>query len=99
MLLYNNFQTNYKDMWLRKQKLINDYNKRVNEKQVENNYEVDHYAYILSDRNFRILEGYKSGTFRITHVHTNGSVRIQQGIFNERINIQCLTPQFGDLPT
>ena len=44
MLLYVNFKPNYKEMWLRRQKLINNNNKRENAKQVEHDYEVGHYA-------------------------------------------------------
>ena len=34
MLTYINFQPNYKEVWLRKQKIINNNNKRENEKLV-----------------------------------------------------------------
>ena len=40
MLLDINFQMNYKDIWLRNQKLINNNNKHENDKQVEYDYEV-----------------------------------------------------------
>ena len=86
-------------MWLRKQKLINYYNKHENAKRVEYNYNVSHYAYIIRDRKYRKLRGDKSGPFRITQVHTNGFVRIQQGIVNELINAQRLIPHFGYPPT
>ena len=42
-----NFQLNYKEMWLRKKKIMNNNNKRKNAKQVECHYEVGHYVYIL----------------------------------------------------
>ena len=99
MLLDINFQQNYKEMWLRKQKLINYNNKRENEKRVEYDCKVGHYGYILRDGNYRKLEGDKLVPFRITQVHTNGSVIIQGGIVNEQIDIQHFTPHFGDLPT
>ena len=57
MLLEINFQPNYKEMWLRKQKLINSNNKRKKEKRVEYNYEVVHYSYILRERNYPKLKG------------------------------------------
>ena len=40
MLLDIYFQPNYKDMWLRKQTIINYNNKRENKKRVQHNYEV-----------------------------------------------------------
>ena len=99
MLLDINFQPNYKKMWLQKQKIININNKCENTKQVEYDYAVVHYAYILRGRNHRKLEGNKLGPFRITNVHTNGYFRIQWGIVNEQINIQRFTPYFVDPPT
>ena len=42
MLLEINFQPNYKEMWLRKQKLIKYNNKFENAKRVEYDYEVGH---------------------------------------------------------
>ena len=99
ILLYINFQTNYKEMWLKKQILINYDNKRENAKRVEYDCEVGHYTYIIRDGDYRKLEGDKLGTFRITQVHTNGYVTIQQRIINEQIIIQRLTPYFGDPPT
>ena len=54
-----NFQPNYKEMWLRKQKIINYNNKRENAKRVEYDYEIVRYAYILRDGNYRKLEGDK----------------------------------------
>ena len=48
-------QPNYKDMWLRIQKLIIYNNKRENANQVQHDYEVGHYTYITRGVNYRIL--------------------------------------------
>ena len=53
MLPAINFQLNYKEMRLRKQKLINYNNKRKNAKRVKYNYEVGNYTYILMEGNYR----------------------------------------------
>ena len=37
------------------------------------------------------------GPYPITEVYTNGTVRIQKGIVNERVNIRRLTPHFGEI--
>ena len=55
ILLDINFQPNYKEMWLRKQKHIRYNNKYKNTKRVQYNYEISHYAYILRDGNLRKL--------------------------------------------
>ena len=44
MLPDNNFQPNYKEMWLRKKKLINYNNKRENTKRVEYDYDFGYYT-------------------------------------------------------
>ena len=74
MIPDTNFQQNYKEMSLRKQKLINNYNYRENENQVQYDYEVSHYVYIQREGFYRELEREKLGPFIITQVHTNGSV-------------------------
>ena len=51
MLLDINFQPNYKEMWLRNRKLIDYNNKGENSKQVQYDYEVVHYTYILRNGN------------------------------------------------
>ena len=99
MLLDINLQPSYKDIWLRKQKLTNYNNKRENEKQVQYDYKVGHYAYIIRDGKYRKWEGYKLGKFRITQIHTNGFFRTQRVIVNEQINTRRLTPHFWDPPT
>ena len=93
------FEPNYKEMWLRNQNIISYNNKRENAKQVEYDYAVGHYAYILRDKNYRKLEGERLGPFRITQVHTNGYFRIQRGIINAQINTRRLTHHFGDPPS
>ena len=71
----------------KEEELINNNNYRENAKREHHGYEVGHYVYILRDGNCRNLEEEILGPFRITQVHTNGSVRIQRGIVNEKINI------------
>ena len=64
--------------------IINYNNKSEYAKQVQHDYKVSHYAYIIRDRNHRKLELEKLLLFRITQVHTNGYVRIQIVIANEK---------------
>ena len=79
-------------------KKINYNNKSENTKRVQYDYDVGHYTYILRDGNFHKPEGDIFVLFRITQMHTNGPIRIQIGISNEKINIRRLTPYFGDTP-
>ena len=98
MLLDLKFEPNYEEMWAKKQKRINYDNIRENSKRASHDYKVDEYVYIVKDGQYRKLEGDKQGPFRITEVFTNGTVRLQKGVVNERLNIRRLTPHFGDPP-
>ena len=98
MLLDLKFEPNYEKMWAQKQKRINYDNIRENSKRASHDYKVAEYAYVLRDGQYRKLEGDKLGPFRITEVFSNGTVRLQKGVVNERINIRRLTPHFGDPP-
>ena len=82
----------------RKQKIVNYNNKRENNKRVPHDYKVGDFVYIIKDGVYRKLEGDKLGPFPITQVFTNGTVRIQRDLVNERINIRRLTPHFGEPP-
>ena len=85
---------NWKEVSLRKQTQVDKDNQRENKKRVEHDYQVGDRAYITKDGIYRKLDGPKMGPFRITNLFTNGTVRIQRGIVNERINIRRLEPHF-----
>ena len=85
-------------MRAKKQKRIQYDNIRENSKRAAHDYKVDEYVYILQDGQYHKLEGDKQGPFQITEVFTNGTLRLQKGVVNERLNIRWLTPHFGDPP-
>jgi hypothetical protein len=39
----------------------------------------------------------KTGPYAVTDVYDNGTVRIQRGNVNERINIRWIEPHFGEV--
>ena len=98
MLLDIKFDPDWTTIQQRKQKIINYNNKRENNKRVPHDYKVGDFVYIIKDGVYRKLEGDKLGPFPITQVFTNGTVRIQRDLVNERINIRRLTPHFGEPP-
>ncbi len=85
---------NWKVVSARKQQIVDKANLRENSKRIDFDYEVGQKAYIVRDKPYRKLDGPKIGPFRITDVYTNGTVRIQKGNVNERINIRRLEPHF-----
>ena len=98
MLLDIKFDPDWTTIQQRKQQIINYNNKRENNKRVPHDYKVGDFVYIIKDGVYRKLEGDKLGPFPITQVFTNGTVRIQRDLVNERINIRRLTPHFGEPP-
>ena len=49
---------------------------------------------LIKDGILREAEDKNDGPYVITQVHTNGTVRIQRGTTNERLNIGRLSPYF-----
>ena len=85
---------NWKELSLRKQKLVDKANLDENKKRLDHDYQIDDQVYITKDGTFRKLDCPKQGPFPITEVFSNGTVRIQRGAVNERINIRRLEPHF-----
>ena len=85
---------NWKDIAINKQKSVDKANLRENRNRVDYDYQVGQRVYVIRDGIFRKLDGPKFGPFPITDVFTNGTVRIQRGSVNERINIRRLEPHF-----
>ena len=86
---------NWKEISLRKQQTVDKSNIRENSKRVDHDYSVGDRVYVTRSDIHRKLDGPKEGPFNITEVFTNGTVRIQKGIVNERINIRRLEPHFS----
>ena len=74
-------------------------NTRENNKRIEHQYSVDDYVYVVRDKDevSRKMTAPKTGPYAVTDVYDNGTVRIQRGNVNERINIRRIEPHFGDV--
>ena len=86
---------NWKDLSIRKQQLVDKANLRENNKRIDYDYKVGQQVYVVTDGVQRKLDRPKTGPFEITEVFTNGTVRIQRGAVDERINIRSLEPHFS----
>ena len=85
---------NWKELSIRKQKLVDKANLRENKNKVDFDYQKEQKVYIKNDRVQRKMDSPKQGPFLITDVFTNGTARVQRGHVNERINIRRLEPHF-----
>ena len=84
----------WKAITARKQAQVDRDNLRENANRVSHDYAIGDQVYVKIDGIKRKLDNKKRGPYRITQIHTNGTVRIQKGNVNERINIRRLEPHF-----
>ena len=91
-----NLQTmvDWKALSIRKQKLVDAANLRENQNRIDFDYQNGQKVYVINNDIKRKLESPKKGPYLITNIYTNGTVRIQRGNVNERINIRRLEPHF-----
>ena len=91
-----NLQTlvDWKHLSLKKQQSTDVATLRENKHRKDYDYQIGSQVYIVKDGIFRKLDSPKLGPYPVTDVFTNGTVRVQQGPVNERINICHLEPHF-----
>ena len=75
-----------------KQDIINVNNRKENLKRIEHEYRVGELVLLEKPGLIPKLSAPRTGPYRITETYTNGTVRIQRGIINERVNIRRITP-------
>ena len=93
------FLCDWSDIGKRRQQLIDKSNARENKKRVPHDYKVGQKALIIKATDGSHLpkaEDVHEGPFLVTEVFTNGTVRLQRGSVNERLNIRRLTPYFEE---
>ena len=78
----------------RRQTLVDQSCAKTNKRRIDFDYAVGQKVLLTQDGIPRKLEDKNNGPFVITQVHCNGTVRIQRGTINERLNIRRLIPYF-----
>ena len=71
-------------------------NARENAKRVTYDYVIGNQVYVEMTGIYRKLDYRRQGTYITTEVFTNGTVQVQHGQVNERINIRRLKPHFDE---
>ena len=71
-------------------------NVRENAKRVTHDYAIGDQVYVEMTGIYQKLDYNKQVPYRITEVFTNGTVRLQQGQVNRRINTIRLKPHFDE---
>ena len=98
MLFDLTFNTKWDNIQENKQQKINYRNIRENLRRIPFDYQIGDKVVIHKDHKALIRKAVyvNDGPFVITQVFTNGTVRIQKGRVNERINIRRLSPFFSE---
>ena len=84
----------WSDIGRRRQNQVESTNKRENSSRLSHDYAIGDKVLIKYDGIIRKAQDKYEGPYTITQVHCNGTVRIQRGSVNERMNIRRLTPYF-----
>ena len=91
------FLANWTEIGRRRQELVDSSNARENRRRVPFDYQPGTKVLVIKNTDGKPLpkaEDKNEGPYEVTHVYTNGTVRIQRGTINERLNIRRLTPYF-----
>ena len=86
------FVADWNDIGRRRQKAVEKDNARENASRISFDYKVGQKVLLRKDGILRKAEYKYEGPYEITQVFCNGTVRIQRGSINERLNIRRLTP-------
>ena len=85
---------NWSEIGKRRQQQVDKSCDLKNKQRLDFDYRVGQKALLIKDGKLRKAEDPYEGPYVITDVYTNGTVRIQRGTLNERLNIRRLHPYF-----
>ena len=88
------YVANWAKIGKRRQQQVDKSCELKNKLRVDFDYRVGQKVLLFKDGILRKAEDPYEGPFVITDVYTNGTVRIQRGTLNERLNIRRLHPYF-----
>jgi hypothetical protein len=97
MVLPIKFMADWRAIEQQRQKEMGHNNRRENASRISHDYKVgDKILLKKPGKYLRKLEAPRTGPHTVTAIYTNGTVRIQKGRVNERLNIRRLSPYFED---
>ena len=97
MILPIKFKTNWALIEQRKQSAIDKSNKEENKKRINHDYVIGDKVLLQKPGILPKLAVPRTGPYKITQVHSNGTVVIQKGAVTERVNIRRITPFHEDI--
>ena len=97
MLLDMSYEPDWEALRIKRQNKINKSDIRENLRRFKYDYEIGDKAAIKKDVNNDIIQSMdqpNEGPYPIVKVYTDGTIRIQRGANQERINIRRVSPYF-----
>ena len=85
---------NWSEIGKRRQNQVDNQTIKENSKRIDFDWKVGQKCLVVKGGILRKAEDPQDGPYKITEVFTNGTVRIQRGTINERLNIRRLLPYF-----
>jgi hypothetical protein len=94
-ILNTKFEADWKYIRDRKQKLIEQNNKRENAKRKQHDYQVGNRVLVKAKLDGKYQGDLWDGPYVIALVNNNGTVRLNRGAYQETINIRRIKPYFS----
>jgi hypothetical protein len=95
MVLPIKFMADWGGIEQQRQKEMGSNNRRENVSRISHDYKVgDKVLLKKPGQHLRKLEAPRTGPHTVAAIYTNGTLRIQKGKVNERVNIRRLSPYF-----
>ena len=91
-ILNTKFEANWKLIKERKQRIINENNRKENAKRHEHTYSANDKVWYYVPTKSKYGEPQYKGPYKILHVYNNGTVRVKMGPLQETINIRNIKP-------
>jgi hypothetical protein len=97
MVLPKQFMADWGEIEQQRQKEMGRNNRRENASRISHDYKVEDKVLLKKPgKHLRKLEAPRTGPHTVSAIYTNGTLFIQKGKINERVNIRRLFPYFED---
>jgi transposase InsO family protein len=94
MLLPVKFTADWQAIQAKRQKRIEDSNARENASRIEHEYKIGDLIMKTRPGKLAKLRRKRDGPYTVTHVYTNGTLRIRKGVVAERISVRRVSPYY-----
>ena len=92
MLLPVHFVANWAQIRQRRQHTISESNRRENAKRLAHEYRVGDHVTLATPGLLPKAKRPRTGLYKVTQIHDNGTLTIEDGPIQQRVNIRRVTP-------